>query len=145
MASRRSPTTRGRPVSSSPRRSATGVASAGSGGELGLGTPGQGPRASARRTGLASPIFASRARCRRRRSLLPSVNALPGQRPIDNGKPVARRGRKATGLTQVAGLPNRRWTVEVQDSSRVRLVAHAALTLGAVLATLLTAVASFHR
>jgi hypothetical protein len=76
---------------------------------------------------------------------LPSVNALPGQRPIDNGKPVARRGRKATGLTQVAGLPNRRWTVEVQDSTRARRVAHAALTLGAVLATLLTAVASFHR
>jgi len=76
---------------------------------------------------------------------LPSVNARPGPRPIDNGKPVARRGRKATGLTQVAGLPNRRWTVEVQDSSRVRLVVHAALTLGAVLATLLTAVASFHR
>jgi hypothetical protein len=35
--------------------------------------------------------------------------------------------------------------VEVQDSTRVRLVAHAALTLAAVLATLLTAVASFHR
>jgi hypothetical protein len=77
--------------------------------------------------------------------LVPSVNADPRRRPIDNGKPVARRGRKATGLTQVAGLPNRRWTVEVQGTSRVRLVAHAAITLGAVLATLLTAVASFHR
>jgi hypothetical protein len=77
--------------------------------------------------------------------LVPSVNADPRRRPIDNGKPVARRGRKATGLTQVAGLPNRRWTVEVQGTSRVRLVAHAAMTLGAVLAMLLTAVASFHR
>ena len=96
-------------------------------------------------TAHASPIFASRAGGRHRRTLLRSVNAHPGTRPTDNGKPVARRGRKATGLTQVAGLPNRRWTVEVQDSPRVRLVAHAALTLGAVLATLLTAVASFHR
>ena len=78
------------------------------------------------------------------RRLVPSVNVDPRPRPIDNGKPVARRGRKATGLTQVAGLPNRRWTVEVQSTSRARL-AHAAMTLGAVLAMLLTAAASFHR
>jgi uncharacterized membrane protein len=35
--------------------------------------------------------------------------------------------------------------LEVQDFPRVRLIAHAALTLGAVLAVLLSAAASFHR
>jgi hypothetical protein len=77
--------------------------------------------------------------------MVTSVNVAPRRGPIDNGKPVARRGRKATGLTQVAGLPNRRWTVEVQSPSRARRVAHAAMTLGAVVAMLLTAAASFHR
>ena len=67
------------------------------------------------------------------------------RRPIDNGKPVARRGRKATGLTQVAGLPNRRWTVQVPFSPRVREVARAVTSFGAVLAVLLTAAASFQR
>jgi len=95
-------------------------------------------------TAHASPDFASRAGGCNGRRLVPSVNADPRPRPTDNGKPVARRGRKATGLTQVAGLPNRRWTVEVQGTPRARLV-HAAMTLGAVLAMLLTAVASFHR
>jgi len=74
-----------------------------------------------------------------------SVNATPGGDRSTNGKPVARRGRKATGLTQVAGLPNRRWTVEVQRIPRARLIAHAAITLGATLAVVLTAAASFHR
>ena len=69
----------------------------------------------------------------------------PRQRPIDNGKPVARRGRKATGLTQVAGLPTRRWTVEVQRFPRARIALHAAMTLGAVVAVLLSAAANFHR
>jgi uncharacterized membrane protein len=35
--------------------------------------------------------------------------------------------------------------LEVQSLSRVRLIAHAAMTLGAVVAMLLTAAASFHR
>jgi uncharacterized membrane protein len=35
--------------------------------------------------------------------------------------------------------------LEVQSFPRVRLIAHAALTLGAVLAVLLSAAASFHR
>ena len=35
--------------------------------------------------------------------------------------------------------------MEVQGTPRVRLVVQAAMTLGAVLAMLLTAVASFHR
>jgi uncharacterized membrane protein len=35
--------------------------------------------------------------------------------------------------------------LEVQSYSRVRLVAHAALTLGVVVAVLLTAAASVHR
>ena len=91
-----------------------------------------------------SPKLASRVGARLRRTLVPSVNVDPRPRPIDNGKPVARRGRKATGLTKVAGLPNRRWTVEVQGTARARL-AHAAMTLGAVLAMLLTAAASVHR
>jgi hypothetical protein len=59
------------------------------------------------------------------------------------GKPVARRGRKATGLTQVAGLPNRRWTVEVQGSRRARLAVRAILNLGLVVAVVLTAAANF--
>ena len=70
---------------------------------------------------------------------------LPRQRSIDNGKPVARRGRKATGLTQVAGLPNRRWTLRVQNPLRASVVMHAVLTLGAVLAVVLTAAASVNR
>ena len=74
-----------------------------------------------------------------------SVNAFPGRDRSTNGKPVARRGRKATGLTQVAGLPNRRWTLEVQRLPRARLIAHAAMTLGAALAVVLTAAANFHR
>jgi hypothetical protein len=64
--------------------------------------------------------------------------------PIDNGKPVARRGRKATGLTQVAGLPNWRWTVKVRISPRARQIALGALNLGAVLAVLVGAAASIH-
>lgn len=78
-----------------------------------------------------------------RPTLLPSVNAVPGARPAENGKPVARRGRKATGLSQVAGLPKRRWTVQVQHSPRVRRVAHAVLNLSAVFAVLLAAAASY--
>ncbi len=74
---------------------------------------------------------------------MPSVT-VPGRWSIDNGKPVARRGRKATGLTQVAGLPNRRWTVEVQSFPGVRLAVRSAITLGAVVAMLLTAAFSFH-
>jgi hypothetical protein len=35
--------------------------------------------------------------------------------------------------------------LEVQRFPRVRLIAHAAVTLGAVVAMLLTAAASFHR
>jgi hypothetical protein len=35
--------------------------------------------------------------------------------------------------------------LEVQSFPRARLIAHAAITLGAVLAVLLTAAASFHR
>jgi hypothetical protein len=76
---------------------------------------------------------------------LPSVNVVPGADRSINGKPVARRGRKATGLTQVAGLPNRRWTLEVQRFSRVRNLAHATMTLAAVVAVLLAAAADFHR
>jgi hypothetical protein len=68
----------------------------------------------------------------------------PRRWPSDNGKPVARRGRKATGLTQVAGLPNRRWTVEVQRFPRARIALHAAVTLAAVVAVVLTAAASAH-
>ena len=64
-------------------------------------------------------------------------------RTADNGKPVARRGRKATGLTQVAGLPNRRWTVKVQSSPRARVTARAVLNLGLVVAVVLTAAANF--
>jgi hypothetical protein len=75
--------------------------------------------------------------------MLPSVNTVPRWRPIDNGKPVARRGRKATGLTQVAGLPNRRWAVEVQISPRVRTLAHAAINLGLMVAVLLAATANY--
>ena len=74
---------------------------------------------------------------------MPSVNAVPGRDRSDNGKPVARRGRKATGLTQVAGLPNRRWTVEVQHSPRLRMVAAAVLNLGLVVGVLLSAAANF--
>src|SRR4029077_2237966 len=70
---------------------------------------------------------------------------LPGRDRAINGKPVARRGRKATGLSQVAGLPNRRWTMEVQRYARVRLVAHTIMNLGAVAAVLLSAAANFHR
>ena len=77
--------------------------------------------------------------------MLPSVNVGRGERPIDNGKPIARRARKATGLRQVAGLPNRRWTVQVPFSPRLREVARAVTSLGAVLAVLLTAAASFQR
>src|SRR3954454_12126839 len=65
--------------------------------------------------------------------------------PIDNGKPVARRGRKATGLSQVAGLPNRRWTMVVQKLPRARMALHAVTTLGMVVGVLLAAAADFHR
>ena len=65
--------------------------------------------------------------------------------PIDNGKPVARRGRKATGLSQVAGLPNRRRTMVVQKFPRARLALHAVTTLGVVVGVLLAAAADFHR
>src|SRR6187402_3935982 len=68
---------------------------------------------------------------------------LPGCDRAINGKPVARRGRKATGLTQVAGLPNRRWTVVVQRYPGVRLAVRSAITLGAVVAVLLSAAFSF--
>ena len=74
-----------------------------------------------------------------------SVNATPGGDRSTNGKPVARRGRKATGLTQVAGLPNRRWTVEVLKFPRARLALHAVTTLGVVVGVLLAAAADFHR
>ncbi len=72
-----------------------------------------------------------------------SVNAVPGCDRSDNGKPVARRGRKATGLTQVAGLPNRRWTLTVQVSPRVQVAARAVLNVGLVIAVLLAAAANF--
>jgi hypothetical protein len=75
---------------------------------------------------------------------LPSVNAVPGVGRLDNGKPVARRGRKATGLKQVAGLPNRRWTVQVQRSTPVRVAVRAVLNLGLVAAVVLAAAANFH-
>ena len=64
---------------------------------------------------------------------------------IDDGKSVARRGRKATGLKQVARLPNKRWPVQVPFSPRLREVARAVTSLGTVLAVLLTAGASFQR
>ena len=63
--------------------------------------------------------------------------------PIDNGKPVARRGRKATGLSQVAGLPNRRWTLRVQVSPRVQVAVRATLNVGLVIAVLLAAAANY--
>ena len=90
------------------------------------------------------------------RTLVPSVDAAldvvrrpggtrnrPRQRSIDNGKPVARRGRKATGLTQVAGLPNRRWTVMVQISPRVRIAVRAVMNVGLMVAVLLAAAANY--
>ena len=79
----------------------------------------------------------------RARRLVPSVNALPGCDRHDNGKPVARRGRKATGLTQVAGLPNRRWTGMVQVSPRVQVAVRAVLNVGVVLVVLLAAAANY--
>ena len=78
----------------------------------------------------------------RGRTLVPSVN-VPGRGPIDNGKPVARRGRKATGLTQVAGLPNRRWTTMVQVSPRAQVAVRAVLNVGVVLVVLLAAAANY--
>jgi hypothetical protein len=75
--------------------------------------------------------------------VVPSVNTVPGERPTEKGKPVARRGRKATGLTEVAGLPTRRWAVEVQISPRMRVVAYVALNLGLAVALLFGAAASF--
>ena len=74
---------------------------------------------------------------------MPSVNAS-APRPSDNGKPVARRGRKATGLSQVAGLPNRRWTVQVRISPRMRVVALTVRNVVLALAILLLAAASYH-
>ena len=72
-----------------------------------------------------------------------SVNAVPGHDRSDNGKPVARRGRKATGLSQVAGLPNRRWTLRVQVSPRVQVAVRATLNVGLVIAVLLAAAANY--
>src|SRR3954452_10653159 len=46
--------------------------------------------------------------CARRfegRPCVSTAKAVTGFGRIDNGKPVARRGRKATGLIEVAGLP----------------------------------------
>ncbi len=76
---------------------------------------------------------------------MPSVNVSVDTDRSINGKPVARRGRKATGLTQVAGLPKRRWTMEVQRFRRVRVAVQATVTLAAALAVLLSAAANFQR
>jgi hypothetical protein len=52
---------------------------------------------------------------------------------------------KPRAWTQVAGLPNRRWTVEVLKFPRARIALHAVTTLGVVLGVLLAAAADFHR
>ena len=44
-----------------------------------------------------------------------------GVRPLDNGKPAAKRGRKATGLLQAAGLP--------KEDSMPRVLSRTALTI----------------
>src|SRR4029077_18839759 len=107
-------------------------------GETGLGPP----RAT---EGLATIRHLGLSRHRAARPYLGAIGQrLPGCDRAINGKPVARRGRNATGLTQVAGLPNRRWTVEVQRHPGVRLVVRSAITLGAVVAVLLSAAFSFH-
>jgi hypothetical protein len=40
-------------------------------------------------------------------TILEVGNAVQLSRRCDKGEPVARRGRKATGLSEMAGLPNR--------------------------------------
>jgi hypothetical protein len=75
---------------------------------------------------------------------LTSVNTPSPATTDRSGKPVARRGRKATGLTQVAGLPIGRWAVEVQISPRARNVVRAALNLGVVIVVLLAASMTVH-
>jgi len=74
---------------------------------------------------------AKTAGCRRRRCR------------TDNGKPVARRGRKATGLLQVAGLPKPEVNRMVPTAGRVRTIAQAVLALAGVYAALLAASANF--